>query len=237
MGSSSSTRWNGHVRHRTERDAYAFGTAALKPMLRSLLETSGTFEFKPKGSWFCGDLVMGRVMRTDTGELTRTLTIDYDERPQWQDHIRLASVPGRFGGLVWFFCCPMCERRVRTVYVTFYGRLPQLSKPARCRQCCGLRYHVQRCSPERRADLMVMRAARRIDPRVRGNPDDFDHPPEKPKRMRWATYDRLCVLFADAAEARDEVFLAGAAAFLWRIMPKAEREHWRAVREIMAGAG
>src|SRR5438045_6355873 len=83
MGGSGSTRWSGHRRHRTERDAYAFGTKALKPMIRNWLETCGAFEYRPnRRTWFCGDLVMERMTRNDAGELTRTLTIDYDDRPQ-----------------------------------------------------------------------------------------------------------------------------------------------------------
>jgi len=44
VGSSSPTRWDGHVRHRTELDACAIGTAHIKPMLREWLETSANYE-------------------------------------------------------------------------------------------------------------------------------------------------------------------------------------------------
>ena len=221
MGGSGSTRWNGHRRHRTERDACAFGTAGLKALLRDWLETSGSFDYRRNGRMTLGgEVVVGRVMRDDAGSLTRTLTIDYDERPAWPDRIRLSSVPGRFGGLVWFLHCPTCDRRVRTVYVPLGAAVPELSKPARCRQCCGLRYHIQRLDPQRRADQLVLRAARRINPADRTLAEDLAAPPPKPKRMRWATYDRLCARFAEAVVARDEVYLAGAAAFLSRINRK-----------------
>ena len=151
MGSPSSTRWNGHVRHRTELEACAIATAHLKPMLREWLETSGRYEARSSRRIVLGArIVAGRVTRDDFGALSRTLTIDYDLRPAWKDRIRLTPVPGRFGGLVWFLCCPTCDRRVRTLYVPLGPALPELAKPARCRACCGLRYHTQRYGPERR---------------------------------------------------------------------------------------
>jgi len=158
------------------------------------------------------------VTRDEFGALTRTLAIDYDMRPAWKDRIRLTPVPGRFGGLVWFLCCPTCDRRVRTLYVPLGPALPELAKPARCRACCGLRYHTQRCGPERRADLMVLRAAQRIDSRVRRVDEALDGPPEKPKRMHWARYEQLSGQFAEACEARDYVYLRYVPRVLWRAM-------------------
>ena len=105
------------------------------------------------------------------------------------------------------------NRRVRTLYVPLGPVLPELAKLARCRVCCGLRYHTQRCGPERRADLMVLRAAKRINPNVRGAPEDFQAPPPKPSRMRWARYKRLCDAFYEAHEARNDVYLFGTARF------------------------
>jgi hypothetical protein len=219
VGSSSSTRWNGHVRHRTELDACAIGTALLKPMLREWLETSGRYEARSSHRIILGARIMaGRVTRDEFGALTRTLTIDYDIRPEWKDRIRLTPVSGRFGGLVWFLCCPTCDRRVRTLYVPLGPVLPELARPARCRACCGLRYYTQRCGPERRADLMVLRAAQRIDSRVRRVDEALDGPPEKPKRMRWARYDQLSAQYAEACEARDYVYLRCMPRALWRAM-------------------
>lgn len=240
MGGSGSTRWGGHRRHRTEREACAIGTAYIKPMLRDWLETSCSYQASNRRRTVLGaTLIVGRMMRDPAGGLTRTLTIDYDERPAWKDQIRLSSVPGRFGGLVWFLHCPACDRRARVLYIRVADNFwhAELSQPARCRQCCGLRYHSQRCSPEQRGDLMVMRAARRINPATRTLAEDLAAPPEKPKRMRWTTYDRLCVRFDDAVKERDGVYLAGAARFLWRIMPRMERERWAVTRDLMQAGG
>jgi hypothetical protein len=219
MGSSSSTRWHGHIRHRTELDACAIGTAHIKPMLREWLETSGSYEARSSRRILLGaTIVAGRVTRDEFAALTRTLTIDYDMRPAWKDRIRLTPVPGRFGGLVWFLCCPTCDRRVRTLYVPLGPVLPELSQPARCRACCGLRYHSQRYGRERRADVAVLRAAQRIDPRVRSVADALDGPPAKPKRTRWSRYEQLCDEYAEASEARDEMYLRCLSRALWRAM-------------------
>jgi hypothetical protein len=38
-------------------------------------------------------------------------------------------------------------------------------------------------------------------------------------------------------EARDSVYLLGAARMLWRVMPKVEREQWRAMRDRVQAGG
>ena len=38
---------------------------------------------------------------------------------------------------------------------------------------------------------MVLRAAQRIDSRVRRVDEALDGPPKKPKRMHWARYEQL----------------------------------------------
>jgi len=49
---------------------------------------------------------------------------------------------------------------------------------------------------------MVLRAAQRIDSRVRRVDEALDGPPEKPKRMHWARYEQLSAQYAEACEAR-----------------------------------
>jgi hypothetical protein len=207
-------------------------------MLREWLETSGRYEARSSRRIVLGArIVAGRVTRDDFGALSRTLTIDYDLRPAWKDRIRLTPVPGRFGGLVWLLACPSCDRRVRTLYVPLGPVLPELARPARCRVCCGLRYHSQRCGPERRADISVLRAAQRIDSSVRSVAEALHGPPAKPRRMRWSRYKQLCAQYAEASEARDGVYLLGMARVLWRIMPKVERQLWSVRRDrLQAGA-
>jgi hypothetical protein len=43
---------------------------------------------------------------------------------------------------------------------------------------------------------MVLRAAQRIDSRVRRVDEALDGPPEKPKRMHWARYEQLSAQYA-----------------------------------------
>jgi len=65
---------------------------------------------------------------------------------------------------------------------------------------------------------MVLRAAQRIDSRVRRVDEALDGPPEKPKQMHWARYEQLSAQYAEACEARDYVYLRYVPRVLWRAM-------------------
>jgi hypothetical protein len=89
--------------------------------------------------------------------------------------------PTQFGGRRRWLSCPRCRRRCRILY-----RAQQF----RCRKCSGLVYQSTRETWGQRAlsqaDKLAMRMAG-----GRRELFDGDEFPEKPKRMRWATYWRL----------------------------------------------
>ena len=99
---------------------------------------------------------------------------------QIDDKIYLAHSRPTFGGLRWWFVCPRLNRRVRKLYLPLGGRY------FRSRVAYRLAYASQREALGDRAS----RRARKICRRLGGDPD-ADTYPDKPRRMRWNTYNRL----------------------------------------------
>ena len=96
------------------------------------------------------------------------------------DKIFLATSRPPFGGLRWWFVCPRSNRRVRKLYLPLGGR------HFWSRRAYELAYASQRETKYDRA----LRRARKLRLRLGGDPAD-DEDPDKPPRMRWATYNRL----------------------------------------------
>ena len=95
--------------------------------------------------------------------------------------------PTQFGGRRRWLSSPRCHRRCRVLY---------RAQRFRCRKCLGLVYQSTRETWRQRAlsqaDKLAMRMAG-----GRRELFDGDEFPEKPKRMRWATYWRLENRFYD----------------------------------------
>lgn len=117
-----------------------------------------------------------------------------------RSHRDVAAVewtPCRFGGTRPWLRCPRCSRRCARVYLRASG--------AACRTCHRLAYAVQREDASSRA----MRRGRKLVARLGVQGQEEQHwaalDPErlpKPKRMRWATYDRLVTLAREAEDRR-----------------------------------
>jgi hypothetical protein len=100
---------------------------------------------------------------------------DIDER------IGLSFSSCHYGGKRPWFVCPMaeCGRAVAVLYLCGLRFL--------CRHCHSLAYASQR---EGRAER-ALRRSQKIRTRLGGSAFVMDPFPEKPRRMRWATYGRL----------------------------------------------
>ena len=96
------------------------------------------------------------------------------------DQIYLAATDLHFGGLRWWFVCPHLNRRVRKLSLPLGGR------HFWSRHAYELAYASQRATKFDRA----LRRARKLRLRLGGDPADDEYP-DKPPRMRWATYNRL----------------------------------------------
>ncbi len=80
-----------------------------------------------------------------------------------------------------YFCCPLCGNRCLKLYLN--------SHHFTCRTCANLTYTSTR---ERAADR-AMRKCRKIRRRIGASEGTVDSisPQDKPKRMRWNTFNRL----------------------------------------------
>jgi hypothetical protein len=116
-----------------------------------------------------------------------------DEPLAIDDKIFLATSRPPFGGLRWWFVCPQLNRRVRKLYLPLGGR------HFWSRRAYELAYASQRETKFDRA----LRRARKLRLRLGGDSAD-DECPDKPPRMRWATYNRLMDRLAAADAVTDE---------------------------------
>jgi hypothetical protein len=129
-------------------------------------------------------------------------TTDYwkNEPLAIDDKIFLATSRPPFGGLRWWFVCPRSNRKVRKLYLPLDGR------HFWSRRAYELAYASQRETKYDRA----LRRARKLTLKLGGDPADDEYP-DKPKRMRWTTYNRLMdklVTADERTEHRHVVFEA-----------------------------
>src|SRR5262245_47942088 len=122
----------------------------------------------------------------------------------WQDARRVANghPSDRYHGArlkaraqvdCWWFVCPRLNRKVRKLYLPLGGR------HFWSRRAYRLAYASQRETKYDRA----IRRARKVYLRLGGDPADDEYP-DKPKRMRWTTYNRLMDKLVAADEVVDE---------------------------------
>jgi hypothetical protein len=125
-----------------------------------------------------------------------------------QDYtVALTGTPCRFGGLRWWFICPITGRLAGKLY------LPNGARRFASRHAYGLAYASQRRSAIDGSHDRLRRLYRKLG----GKYEHFEQPPpRKPKWMRWRTYERLLARIAEAEDAHNAVFLAGAARLLAR---------------------
>ena len=100
-----------------------------------------------------------------------------------QDYIApLTTTAPPFGGVQWWFRCPITGRRCRKLF------LPNGARTFACRQACGLHYRSQAQGAVERAHRRIRRESWRLGGDGGGMTAGL---PQKPKWMRHATYERL----------------------------------------------
>ena len=188
QGSGSWYRWDAKT---TVEDCRSLG--ASRWMREGLLRTGVHHE----GSWTWFD--------ADTGERTSSISYEVkttDDEAPWvrlrytivsmgealDSRIDLQTTRPNFGGLRWWFTCPLvaatglCRRRCEKLYIPpggrFYG----------CRVCYDLSYASRR---EDRAYRMLRKANKIRFGKLGGGDEPTDFAPPKPKGMHWRTYERL----------------------------------------------
>lgn len=107
------------------------------------------------------------------------------DKPEWRElreWVDLSFSSCNYGGQrrPWFICpMPDCDRRVAVLYLE--GSIFV------CRGCASLTYQCRRLDPRHRALLHCQK----IRARLGGSLSVTDPFPNRPKGMRWATYNRL----------------------------------------------
>ena len=129
---------------------------------------------------------------------------DYGHRAQ-DYSVPLDTTRPPFGGLQWWFHCPITGRRCRKLF------LPNGARTFACRQAYGLHYRSQAEGAVERARRRIRRVSRRLGGDGGGLTDDL---PQKPKWMRRATYEALLEKAWSAEEVIDEAFCGWADRFL-----------------------
>jgi hypothetical protein len=112
---------------------------------------------------------------------------------------------GTYGGLRWSFQCPRTYRKITKLY------LPNAGWHFWSRQAYRLGYACQR---EGRF-LSASAKGRKLNGQLGGDGwSSWDTPPEKPKWMRWRTYEKKYDVWERAVEEADAEFTVRAARLL-----------------------
>jgi hypothetical protein len=119
------------------------------------------------------------------------------------DQIFLVRTQPRFGGERWWFECPRSRRRVRVLHLPLGGR------HFWSRRAYRLAYASQRETAYDRASRRSANLCRRL-----GGHQADDTYPDKPKHMRWKTYNRIMEKIVAAGDVADERLVMLAARWL-----------------------
>jgi len=190
MGGSGSGRWYRGLKKPVVEDSFRIDGRAWQR--QGLLGSARSFSCH--WSRARGETLALINVRT---ELTRVVLTYQVRQPggEWltvEEPIQIVQTPCRYGGTRPWFICPerSCGRRTATLFFT---------ERIRCRRCCKLSYGSQRESSAGRG----LRRVQNIRRRLGGGPSLLERFPDKPKGMRWATYDGL---IAEAQKAEMEYF-------------------------------
>ena len=146
------------------------------------------------GSWVSGSLNWRIV---ETGEHSASIgyeanlihpddawmRLKYSRNGKPEDYtVRLATTRPHFGGLRWWFICPVRNIRTAKLYLASGGDW------FASRQAYGMAYRSQNeCAMDRQINR-AHQLRRKLGGRV-----GFEQPfPEKPKGMHWNTYNNIC---------------------------------------------
>jgi hypothetical protein len=122
------------------------------------------------------------------------LDYSYQGQPVEPYLVRWTTTTPHYGGRRYWWLCPACSRRCAHLY----GGHPFL-----CRECHGLTYSTAQSGGEltETIDNRLIRLRRKL-----GGGRFLDPPPEKPERMHWQTYERLCCEYWNLMELRNLAF-------------------------------
>jgi len=196
MGGIGSGRSGGRC---TVESSYRINIDALirHGVLRPGMTALATFQFSSDQQ---DDIKLECVARVGDGPWDSWIRLRYELTDYWtgedlkiDDKVSLVTTRPPFGGVRWWFICPRSNQRVRMLY------LPPGGRHFWSRRTYRLAYGSQSETAHDRA----MRRSRKLCRRLGGDPDD-DACPDKPKRMRWTTYNRIMDRIAAAERVADD---------------------------------
>jgi hypothetical protein len=129
-----------------------------------------------------------RVIAGQTITLTYRITID-DKAEDYSIPVRLLKCPCNYGGSRYWFGCPFCAKRVGVLYLRF--------KRFACRHC----QQVAHTSQSEDSHARQWRKTAKLDARLGVGQ-------QRPKGMRYTTYDRLHERLFECELRREELLEA-----------------------------
>jgi hypothetical protein len=134
-------------------------------------------------------------------ELTHQTRDECEGNRTVTDRVRLIWTVPTYGGRRWWFQCPRTGRRTTKLF------LPNGGWHFWSRQAHDLGYACQR---EERADRFRRRAAKLNRQLGGAGWDAWETPPDKPKWMRWRTYETKLKVWEEAVEKANTELIARA---------------------------
>jgi len=202
---------------------YGSGRSGGRPTIEACGSYSLNINAFIRGGLRSGILGSSRIKFGDGFEVAITI----DCRSEWQPFFELEHYSYRegeedlvryrvglqwtrphFGGVRWWFVCPRMQDRCGKLF------LPRGARYFWSRDAYRLKYQSQR---ETRCDRAIRRS-RKVYRKLGGIGDGWDEgTPDKPKWMRWRTYERLAARREDAELEADSLFVLGAQKLLERL--------------------
>lgn len=140
------------------------------------------------------------------------LELAHASRNRWNStqryQVRLETSPQPFGGVRWWFVCPQSERRCTKLF------LPRGGHRFWSRKAYDLGYACQREDRQYQAQRQAIKTYKALGGDAEGN--WRGGAPEKPKWMRWHTYDRLAARLDHYNDAFDGHWMTSIARLLAR---------------------
>lgn len=133
------------------------------------------------------------------------IVLSYFANDEIRTAIGLDETKTNYGSRKWFLC-PACGKRVAILYMK--------GEYYKCRACHNLNYRSSQLSGDvGYYHYQLRKICMQLEAEY--NPMAF-YPPDKPKGMHWATYERLAKRYIHLKNKGDQLWLVGAARMLNR---------------------
>ena len=152
MGGYGSTRWAWHIKATTVEESRSLDCVSFrrKGFFRAHSYQTGTVTWKD----YLDREIASLGFSVSTGIVDGFMELNYvlsglngGENQKFRYKVPLQTTQPNFGGLRWWFTCPLCNRRVRKIY------RPPLAEKYLCRHCHRLTYRSSQESDQRVSNM------------------------------------------------------------------------------------